>query len=1064
VNSVVFLPDGKTLLSAGYSSIRLWDIATGQGQTFQNFSVTSNAFALSPDGKIVAAGFQDNSIKLWELATGRELRTLYGHLDFIQAIAFSPDGSVVASGGSFQDKTIRLWDVATGQPLRVLTGATIAVTTLAFSPDGKTLASSGDINNGVNWWDVNTGRELKTLYGHDDFITSLRFSHDGKLLLSSGGGEKGTVKIWDAATGNVLKSFADSSNCAVFSTDGRAIASAGGKFKLTEMLDVQFKLTVWDVATGREMKAVSGQSLSPFRLVSSPNGKIIAASGNKEIKLWNLGGGQVFRSIVAHEDSVITIALSPDGLILASAGLDNVIKLWDVSSGQLLKIVARTTGLPSYLRFSSEGKTLISWVTGAGAYYTDGPSTINTTLSGTIKVWDIASGNEINSYTGYDPIGVSEDGKMIASTNKDAQGKEDDTLKILNVATGESLLLRGHTQRALLAQFSPDDKTVASASNDKTMRVWDISTGQAIVINFEKELPRFAFSTKGTLVTADSENTVRFLDAKSGREIRSLQMTNARAVQEVFAQAPALFRSPFGQAVTADGRFQWRLADNGKLNLLDFPTQEPVASLIAFDKDDWATVTPGGLFDGTPAAWRDLTWRFDDNILNPAPAEAFVSEFYYPGLLTDLFANMHPKPPSNIAKKDRRQPLLHMETVDAQPNMKLTARLVTLKIEIAEVPADKDHKTSSGAQDVRLFRNGSLVRVWRGDVLKGQKSITLEASIPIVAGENRLMAYAFNHDNIKSNDVELNLTGADSLKRQGMAYILAIGINNYSNKGYNLKYAVADAQDFSSEVKRQQELLKRFVQVEVLSLVDTDATKTSIIQKLTDLAARVQPEDVVIVYFAGHGTAHGNQFYLIPHDLGYGGPRTRLSERNLQTILAHSISDRELEKLFAGIDAGQFLLVIDACNSGQALEAEEKRRGPMNSKGLAQLAYEKGMYILTAAQSYQAAEEATKFGHGFLTYALVEDGLKQGAADRDPKDGSINLREWLNFATDEVPKMQDEHILDALRGRGRYLNFAVDGIGAKDPKRNIQRPRIFYRSESELNPWIIAVLGATRAQ
>src|SRR5207302_6096760 len=128
------------------------------------------------------------------------------------------------------------------------------------------------------------------------------------------------------------------------------------------------------------------------------------------------------------------------------------------------------------------------------------------------------------------------------------------------------------------------------------------------------------------------------------------------------------------------------------------------------------------------------------------------------------------------------------------------------------------------------------------------------------------------------------------------------------------------------------------------------------------------------------------------------------------------------------------LLVIDACNSGQALEAEEKRRGPMNSKGLAQLAYEKGMYVMTAAQSYQAAQEAAKFGHGFLTYALVEEGLKQGAADREPKNGTIDIREWLNYATDEVPKMQKENSREALRGRGRYVVFVGDGRGVGIPK------------------------------
>jgi hypothetical protein len=138
----------------------------------------------------------------------------------------------------------------------------------------------------------------------------------------------------------------------------------------------------------------------------------------------------------------------------------------------------------------------------------------------------------------------------------------------------------------------------------------------------------------------------------------------------------------------------------------------------------------------------------------------------------------------------------------------------------------------------------------------------------------------------------------------------------------------------------------------------------------------------------------------------------------------------------------------------------------MNSKGLAQLAYEKGMYVLTAAQSYQAAQEAAKFGHGFLTYALVEEGLKHGAADREPKNGTIEVREWLNFATEEVPRMQQETSLDALRGRSRYIVFVGDGSQARDggvkvePRDNTQRPRIFYRRELEVNPLVVAIMGA----
>jgi uncharacterized caspase-like protein len=131
----------------------------------------------------------------------------------------------------------------------------------------------------------------------------------------------------------------------------------------------------------------------------------------------------------------------------------------------------------------------------------------------------------------------------------------------------------------------------------------------------------------------------------------------------------------------------------------------------------------------------------------------------------------------------------------------------------------------------------------------------------------------------------------------------------------------------------------------------------------------------------------------------------------------------------------------------------------MNSKGLAQLAYEKGMYILTAAQSYQAALEAAQLGHGLLTYALVEEGLKTGAADNEPKDGVVNAREWLDFATERVPQMQEEKM---KQSRGLGLNIAfTEGEQKTDPeKRSVQRPRVFYRREMETNPLVVAKPGA----
>ena len=168
-----------------------------------------------------------------------------------------------------------------------------------------------------------------------------------------------------------------------------------------------------------------------------------------------------------------------------------------------------------------------------------------------------------------------------------------------------------------------------------------------------------------------------------------------------------------------------------------------------------------------------------------------------------------------------------------------------------------------------------------------------------------------------------------------------------------------------------------------------------------------------------------------------------------------------MEDAFERVNAGQFSLIIDACNSGQALGGERDGRGPMNAKGLAQLAYDKGMYILTAAQSYQAALEAPQVGHGLLTFALVAEGLTQAMADDAPQDGTILAREWLDYATNRVPQMQLNK-MKAARGIGLELSFKDEERGLDVEQRSGQRPRVFYRRELDIHPLIVAKTGAAR--
>ncbi|MGH9846096.1 MAG: caspase family protein, partial [Blastocatellia bacterium] len=578
-----------------------------------------------------------------------------------------------------------------------------------------------------------------------------------------------------------------------------------------------------------------------------------------------------------------------------------------------------------------------------------------------------------------------------------------------------------------------------------TLRVWDVSDPakgaralQAITV--AEQFPTIAFSADGRIAVLS--NDVKLYDVASGRETMKLSGHTLPASSIAFSE---------------DGRLIVTGSEDGSARLWNGQSGELMATLVHLNGGaDWLVVTPDGLFDGTPGAWNQILWRFSQNIFDVTPVEVYFSDFFYPGLLAEIHAGNPPRAAKDVTQKDRRQPQVAVSLTEGQSG---AARNVKVKLEVSE-PAP-----GAGARDLRLFRNGTLVKVWRGDLLKGQPRAAFEAQLPIVAGENRITAYAFNRDNVKSSDASVVVAGAETLRRKGVAYVLAFGVNQYANAQYNLRYAVADATSFADEVRAQQMKLQQYERVEIVPLVDREATKANILlalQRLSNAATTLpagapaalaklqptQPEDAVVLYFAGHGTAQGKRFYLVPHDLGYAGARDQLSPMAVQMILAHSLSDLELESALETVDAGQLLFVLDACNSGQALEAEEKRRGPMNSSGLAQLAYEKGMYILTAAQSYQVALEAAQLGHGYLTFALVEEGLKKGMADRDLKDGQVVVREWFNYATERVPQMQQRNLSSRL--------LLEEEVKKTSAGRTVQRPRVFFRRETETQPLVVA--------
>ena len=309
--------------------------------------------SFSPDGTLLASASDDNTVKLWNVATGTNIATLEGHTNSVYSVAFSPDGATLASGS--WDNTVKLWDVATKQNIatlqRPLENWSLP---MSFSPDGTTLAS-GAGDGTVKLWDMATYENIATLEGHlEDWFVPVSFSPDSTTLASASG--DGTVKLWDVATHEniaTLEGHRDSVGSVLFSPDGTTLASASG--------DDTVKL--WDVATHTNIATLEGHGSEVFSMSFSPDGTTLAsASGDGIIKLWDVETHKNIATLQGHGDYhpyfPFSALFSPDGTLLVSwGGSGSEFELWDVATRES---IATLEGHGYSVLFSPDGTLLAS--------------------------------------------------------------------------------------------------------------------------------------------------------------------------------------------------------------------------------------------------------------------------------------------------------------------------------------------------------------------------------------------------------------------------------------------------------------------------------------------------------------------------------------------------------------------------------------------------------------------------------------------------------------------------------------------------------------------------------
>jgi WD40 repeat protein/uncharacterized caspase-like protein len=847
--------------------------------------------------------------------------------------------------------------------------------------------------------------ELVVQTGHSEYVKSVAISQDGRFLASVGG----NTIIWEASTGKFIKQLGGEENLefTVFSPNGKILAG------YSEDYPKEDNLILWNVDTGEQMKKWKGSFYGVNPLAFSPDGKLIATTDiDGSITIWDVEAGKV-KKIEAHE-TALSVAFSPDGNILVSSGQDkeSPIKFWDVKTWKLI----------NFLKGHQENglNTIRVW---SAVFSPNGKLLATSGFDNTVRLWDWENKRIVHTVGGFKElnraIAFSPDGKMLATTG-------DNRIRLWSIATGKEILTIGQKSKkefadvVLSLKFSGDSKTLLSNSSDNISTFWDAETGTLIKTIIPKKI------SSVTLLKDKQSLELRF-----GSEKKLLNLANIQQLKTFTENSQASLDTTYlpdskGLVVQINGRAIKILRDGTVLKLLNDADSKEIGKIVLLEENNWAVVTPDGRFDASEGALKLMHYAYGLEIIN---LEQLKEAYYEPALLQKLLGySKEPLRPIVPLKDVKLYPEIVSQTI-APDSTKLQIKLKNRGGGIGAVQVFVGNELGNklvveDARDVKLKQNPNVAEAMLEVDLRGTNYLKGQANKITVVTSNYLKE--IGKGNIQSRGAEIVWTpkGNEDFQLPTL-YAIVGGVSDYEGERIDLRFAAKDAEDFAHALslgarklfcdKSNPNCLDK-VNITTLSTnrekPEEQPTKENFKRAFADIAARAKPEDIVVIYLAGHGVSFGagtdSYFYLTKE------ARTTSTDELAKVLKTSTISSEELtDWLTFGKDnandifikAMKQVIILDTCASGNAagqlaLTAKRDLSGDQ-IRAVEFLKDKTGTFVLMASTADAPSYEASQFGQGLLTYSLLQ-AMKGAALD---KGEYVDIQQLFSYAQKQVPQL-----------------------------------------------------------